>query len=89
METCSGLTLDRPRLCQLRQCVRGKGADTVIAYTLDRLSRDPVHFIILQDGLEKARCVAVILVTHESLFCHYEAYTLSSLRGTKYRSNLL
>lgn len=62
LETYSGLTLDRPKLPQLRQWVRDKEVDAVTAYTLDRLSRDPVHFIILQEELEKARR-ELILVT--------------------------
>ncbi len=62
LETYSGLTLDRPKLAQLRQWVRDKEIDVVIAYTLDRLSRDPVHFIILQEEMEKAG-VKLILVT--------------------------
>jgi len=62
LETCSGLTLDRPKLPRLRQWVRDKEVDAVIAYTLDRLSRDPVHFIILQEELEKAG-VEFILAT--------------------------
>ena len=62
LEICSGSTLDRPKLPKLRQWVRDKEVDAVIAYTLDRLSRDLVHFIILQEELEKA-VVALILVT--------------------------
>ena len=64
LETYSGLTLDRPKLDQLRQWARDKEIDAVIAYTLDRLSRDPVHFIILQEGLERAG-VALIMVTED------------------------
>ncbi len=62
LETYSGLTLDRPKLPQLRQGVRDKEVEAVIAYTMDRLSRDPVHFIILQEELERAG-VELILVT--------------------------
>ncbi len=62
LETYSGLTLDRPKLPQLRQWVRDKEVDAVIGYTLDRLSRDPVHFIIVQEEMEKA-CVKLTLVT--------------------------
>lgn len=62
LETYSGLTLDRSKLPQLRQWIRDKEVDAVVAYTLDRLSRDPVHFIILQGELEKAG-VELILVT--------------------------
>jgi len=63
-ETYSGLTLDRPKLSELRQWVRDKKVDAVIAYTLDQLSRDPVHFIILQEELEKAN-VELILITED------------------------
>jgi len=62
LETYSGLTLDRPKLPRLRQWVRDKEVDAVIGYTLDRLSRDPVHFIILQEEMEKAG-VELILAT--------------------------
>jgi len=62
LETYSGLTLDRPKLPQLRQWVRDKEVEAIIAYTLDRVSRDPVHFIILQEEMEKAG-VKLTLVT--------------------------
>ena len=61
-ESYSGLTLDRPKLSQLREGVRNREVQAVIAYCLDRLSRDPVHFIILQEEMEKAG-VELILVT--------------------------
>jgi len=64
METYSGLSFDRPKLNEVRQWVRDKAVDVVIAYTLDRLSRDPVHFIILQEELERAD-VALIMVTED------------------------
>ena len=63
-ETYSGLALDRPKLDQLRQWVRDKEVDAVVAYTLDRLSRDPVHFIILQEEIERSG-VELILVTED------------------------
>ena len=61
-ETRSGLTLDRPKLSQLRGWVRNREVQACIAYCLDRLSRDPVHLIILQEEMEKAG-VQLILVT--------------------------
>jgi len=64
LETCSGLTLDRPKLPQLRQWVRDTEVGAIIGYTLDRLSRDPVHFIILQEEMEKAG-VKLISVTED------------------------
>jgi len=62
IETYSGLTIDRPKLQQLRQVARDGELGVVIAYTLDRLSRDPVHCIIIQDELER-HGVQLVLVT--------------------------
>ncbi len=52
-ETYSGLTLDRQKLNELRELVRGGDIDTVVVYCLDRLSRDPTHGVILTQELEK------------------------------------
>ena len=47
-EVGSRLTLDRPKLNQIRQWVRDKQIDAVIVYVLDRLSGDPVYTIVLE-----------------------------------------
>ena len=52
-EACSGLTLDRPKLDELRDIVRTDRIDIVVVYSLDRLSRDPVHGVILMQEMEK------------------------------------
>jgi site-specific DNA recombinase len=52
-EAWSGLSLERPRLTELRELVRSDGIDTVVVYSLDRFSRDPVHGVILMQELEK------------------------------------
>jgi len=52
-EAYSGLTLDRPKLNELRELVRAGAIDIVIVYCLDRLSRDPTHGVILTQELEK------------------------------------
>ena len=62
LETYSGLSLERPKLNRLRELAREQKTGAVIAYTLDRLSRDPVHFIILQEELER-NGVEIILAT--------------------------
>ncbi|MFC1907722.1 recombinase family protein, partial [Chloroflexota bacterium] len=54
-ETYSGLTLDRPKLNELRELVRADDIDILVVYCLDRLSRDPTHGVILQEELEKHR----------------------------------
>lgn len=63
-ESFSGLRLDRPKLSKLREWVRNREIQAVIAYCLDRLSRDPVHFIILQEEMERSG-VGLILVTED------------------------
>jgi len=52
-EAYSGLTLDRPKLNELREMVRAGDINVVVVYCLDRLSRDPTHGVILTQELEK------------------------------------
>jgi len=52
-EAWSGLSLERPKLNELRELVRSDGIDAVVVYSLDRFSRDPVHGVILMQELEK------------------------------------
>jgi site-specific DNA recombinase len=53
-EVYSGLTLDRPKLTQLREWVKDKEIDAAIIYSTDRLSRDPLHLLLLADEFDKA-----------------------------------
>ena len=50
-EAYSGLTLDRPKLNELRELVRNEQIDVLVVYCLDRLSRDPTHGVILTQEL--------------------------------------
>jgi len=52
-EAFSGLTLERPKLNELRELVRNGQIDVIVVYCLDRLSRDPTHGVILTQELEK------------------------------------
>ncbi len=52
-EAYSGLTLERPKLNELRELVRASDIDVIVVYCLDRLSRDPTHGVILIQELEK------------------------------------
>lgn len=52
-EAYSGLTLERPKLNELRELIRAGGIDVIVVYCLDRLSRDPVHGVILTQELER------------------------------------
>jgi site-specific DNA recombinase len=53
-ETYSGAEFhDRPRLGELRAALRGRALDVVIAYAVDRLSRDQVHIWLLLDEIER------------------------------------
>ncbi|MFC1981159.1 recombinase family protein [Chloroflexota bacterium] len=51
-EAFSGLSLERPALDKLRELVRTEAIDIVVCYSLDRLSRDPGHGVILTQELE-------------------------------------
>ena len=52
-EAYSGLSLERPKLDELRDLVRNDRVDLVVVYCLDRLSRDPTHGVILIQEMEK------------------------------------
>lgn len=51
-DTASGAILNRPGLHKLRKLMRDKALDTVIAYAVDRLSRNQNHVGILLDEAE-------------------------------------
>jgi site-specific DNA recombinase len=93
-EVWSGLTLERPKLSQLREWVRNKEIDALFAYTLDRLSRDPVHFIILLEQIERAG-VELVLVTETldssdlgKLITHIKGYA-AKLEAAKIRERTM
>jgi len=52
-EAYSGLSLERPELDRLRELVRNNTIDVIVCHSLDRLSRDPVHGVIITQELEK------------------------------------
>ena len=52
-EAYSGLTLERPKLGELRELARNESVDVIVCYCLDRLSRDPGHGVIITEELEK------------------------------------
>jgi len=52
-EAYSGLSLARPELDKVRELVRAEAIDVVVCYSIDRLSRDPVHGVILTQEIEK------------------------------------
>ncbi|MFC1870600.1 recombinase family protein [Chloroflexota bacterium] len=54
-EAYSGLSLERPELDKLRELVRTEAIDVVVCYSLDRLTRDPGHGVIITQELEKHR----------------------------------
>jgi site-specific DNA recombinase len=53
-DTASGFTLDRPGIDHLRQLLRQGAADVVVAYAVDRLSRNQNHIGVLFDEVEQA-----------------------------------
>jgi site-specific DNA recombinase len=79
VETYSGLTLERPRLTELRDLVRDHKIDVVIIYCLDRLSRDPTHGVIITEELEK--CNVVLEAVAESVDNSELGKLISYIRG--------
>lgn len=61
-EVWSGLTFERPGLTRVRDWVRQKQIDAVIVYSTDRLSRDPVHLLVMAEEFDKVG-VELIFVT--------------------------
>jgi site-specific DNA recombinase len=53
IESYSGLSLERPKLDELRNLVRDDQIDVLVVFCLDRLSRDPTHGVIITQELEK------------------------------------
>jgi len=53
IETWTGTELERPKLDELRQAVRNEEIIGCVIYSLDRLSRDPVHGVIITEEFEK------------------------------------
>ena len=51
-EAYSGLTLDRPKLRELRELLNTGHVNVLVIYCLDRISRDPTHDVILTQELE-------------------------------------
>ncbi|MFP3976012.1 MAG: recombinase family protein [Chloroflexota bacterium] len=78
-EVYSGLTLDRPELLRLRQWIRDREIDTVIAYSTDRVSRDPVHLLLIAEEIEKAGLK--LLLVSEPLDNTLEGQLLSYVKG--------
>lgn len=78
-EVYSGLTLDRQKLTELRQWARNREIEAVIVYSTDRLSRDPVHLLLLAEEFDKKE-VPLIFVT-EPMDNSMEGQLLSFVRG--------
>ena len=53
-DTASGFNLDRPGIDSIRQLLRQGGVDVVVAYAVDRLSRNQNHIGVLFDAIEQA-----------------------------------
>ncbi|MDP9372846.1 MAG: recombinase family protein [Chloroflexota bacterium] len=54
-EAWSGTQLhDRPKLTRLREAIQARLVATLIAYSTDRLARDPIHLAIIAEACERA-----------------------------------
>jgi len=52
-DTASGSNLDRPGIERVRQLLSQGFVDVVLAYAVDRLSRNQIHIAVLLDDIEK------------------------------------
>ena len=78
-EVCSGLTLERPELSKLRECVRTGQVKAVVVYSADRLARDGLHLLLLVEEIEKAGAtLAFVTEPHQST---PEGQLLTFVRG--------
>jgi len=79
-EVFSGVELwERPQLTALREAVRRREVDAVIAHAIDRLARDPVHLGVLLSEADHAG-VQVFFVT-EPLDGSLEGQLIRFIRG--------
>jgi site-specific DNA recombinase len=62
LEDWSGARLDRPQLDMVRDLIRRREINALIAYSTDRLSRDPIHIGIIAEECQK-KGVALLFVT--------------------------
>src|SRR5438094_6921034 len=53
-DVASGYALERPGLDELRRLLRESAADVVVAYAVDRLSRNQNHIGVLFDEVQRA-----------------------------------
>jgi site-specific DNA recombinase len=53
-DAASGFSLDRPGIERVRRLLRGGDADVVLAYAVDRLSRNQNHIGVLVDEIQQA-----------------------------------
>jgi site-specific DNA recombinase len=70
---------ERPELSRLREVVRGRGVDVVIAYAIDRLSRDPVHLGVILS--EADHCEVDVEFVSEPLDNSTEGQLIRFVRG--------
>jgi len=79
IETFSGLTLDRPKLTEMRDWVKRKEINAAIVYSTDRLSRDPLHLLLVAEECDKNQ-IPLIFVT-EPLDNSMEGQLLGFIKG--------
>ena len=53
-DTASGYTLERPGIGRVRQLLRSRDAEMIVAYAVDRISRNQNHIGVLFDDVEQA-----------------------------------
>ena len=52
-DTASGFSLDRPGIARIRYLLRQRAVDVVLAYAVDRLSRNQIQLAVLLDEVDQ------------------------------------
>jgi site-specific DNA recombinase len=64
-ETYSGASLNRPQIDKLKDSIESEPINAVVIYSLDRLSRDPLHIALLSQRFDELGIV--LEATSESI----------------------
>ena len=77
-DTASGSNLDRPGIERVRHLLSHGFVDVVLAYAVDRLSRNQIHIAVLLDDIEKGGAALEFVSESFSISSHFSAHMAST-----------
>lgn len=60
-ETISGLSMERLKLKELKTLIAEKQINSLIAYSPDRISRNPAHLLLFQREMKQQGCELIFV----------------------------